>query len=119
MSRMTNVRTTFAKNSEERRSLSSRPCRTSGGNAAYRGESGWHETAFVCSSRICTWLNNFASPSTYVAGESKLFGKKQKSALSTPSRHRQRLRRGATTTHFLPFVNLSNCLVSLPPHDVT
>ena len=52
MSRMTKVRTTFAKNSEARRSFISEAILYSAGNAAYNGAIGWQQAAFVCSSSI-------------------------------------------------------------------
>lgn len=79
-SRMTNVSTTVAKNSEARFSFTSAAVLTSAGNAAYIGATGCASSAFECSSSNWASVNNRPSPVTYAAGESR----------------------------FLPFVNLSN-----------
>src|ERR1700722_13356374 len=54
-SRMTNVSTTVAKNSDERLSFVSAATRTSEGKEAYDGAIGWDNRAFVCSSSSCAW----------------------------------------------------------------
>ena len=72
MSRMTNVSTTFAKNSDACRSFMSNALRTSTGKAAYSGAMPWGAAAFVCSSRTCDIWKSFDIPWTYSAGESKL-----------------------------------------------
>ena len=63
-SRMTNVRTTFAKNSEARLSFISDATLQSAGNAVYSGAMGEQQTALVCSSSICALLHSFSSPWT-------------------------------------------------------
>lgn len=59
---MTNVRTTLAKNSEDRLSLMSAADRMSAGKEVYAGATGCDDTAFVCSSRSCACKKSFLRP---------------------------------------------------------
>lgn len=76
-SRITNVKTTLAKNSEARFNFCSADVRISTGNAAYAGAAGWDRMAFVCSSSNCAWRKSFSRPRTYAAGESRLMEDRQ------------------------------------------
>jgi len=78
MSRTTNVSTTVAKNSDDRRSLLSMADRSSGVRLAYAGATGCIEMARECSSRSCACAKSRLSPWTYDAGESRLKKKKKK-----------------------------------------
>jgi len=62
MSRTTNVSTTVAKNSDDRRSLPSMADRSSGVRLAYAGATGCIEMARECSSRSCAWAKSRLSP---------------------------------------------------------
>jgi len=62
MSRTTNVSTTVAKNSDDRRSLSSMADRSSGVKLAYAGATGCIEMARECSSRSCACPKSRLSP---------------------------------------------------------
>lgn len=63
-SRMMKVRTTLAKNSDERLSFNSRFNLKSVANALYAGAIGWELSARVCSSRSCASWNSLMRPWT-------------------------------------------------------